>query len=154
MPVLIACGVDPSIAIVTVFTGFFPATILKSVLMARMDGVIPWRGACSSGVAAAVGSAIGGMFVSSAPTTLLKLVIGGMALFFGLLDTLNLCTKSARKAEATAWLQVQLEFRQGPGRMPEGPVIAARAEHRQVVTMQGQYTPHQRSLVALHEIQQ
>ena len=86
MPALILCGVDPAIGIITVFVGFGPTSLVKCFLMSRIEGMIPWRASMSAGIAAALGSAVGGRLVTSAPRQVLTCLVGGFALVAGLKD--------------------------------------------------------------------
>lgn len=96
LPALIVAGVDPAVGIVTVFTAFAPVVLIKLILMARINGLVPWRAALSSGASAAVGAAVGGVLVDQAPHHGLTFLVGAVALLAGLSDAVALAIKFRR----------------------------------------------------------
>ena len=83
LPALLVAGIDVGPAIVSIYLAVMPASLMKLLVLGRTPGVIPWKAALSCGCTAAIGAAVGGVLVESAPRRVLTFLVGAVAALAG-----------------------------------------------------------------------
>ena len=97
LPALLVAGVDVGPAIVSIYLAVMPASLMKLLVLGRTPGVIPWKAALSCGCTAAIGAAVGGVLVESAPRRVLTFLVGAVAALAGVRDAREIATRKLRQ---------------------------------------------------------
>ena len=96
LPALLVAGIDVGPAIVSIYLAVMPASLMKLLVLGRTPGVIPWKAALSCGCTAAIGAAVGGVLVESAPRRVLTFLVGAVAALAGVRDAREIATRKLR----------------------------------------------------------
>lgn len=97
LPALLVAGIDVGPAIVSIYLAVMPASLMKLLVLGRTPGVIPWKAALSCGCTAAIGAAVGGVLVESAPRRVLTFLVGAVAALAGVRDAREIATRKLRQ---------------------------------------------------------
>jgi uncharacterized membrane protein YfcA len=97
LPALLVAGIDVGPAIVSIYLAVMPASLMKLLVLGRTPGVIPWKAALSCGCTAAIGAAVGGVLVESAPRRVLTFLVGAVAALAGVRDAREIVTRKLRQ---------------------------------------------------------
>ena len=134
LPALLVAGIDVGPAIVSIYLAVMPASLMKLLVLGRTPGVIPWKAALSCGCTAAIGAAVGGVLVESAPRRALTFLVGAVAALAGVRDAREIVTRKLRqRRERVRAAETETEASpdaQGEGKLLRAETVTYRARQR------------------------